>query len=289
VTDPVEAARIIERLRGVTTTASVWYQDAMTTQKPTPRPLVAGNWKMNGLAKTAAAEVGKLLDLLKAAKAPPPVDIAVCPPATLLATLRPLVEGGPVALGGQDCGAAASGAYTGDIAAAMLAEAGARYVIVGHSERRHGAKQGHGETDAVVKAKTDQAHAAGLIAIICVGETLAERDADRTLAVVTGQIEGSLPAGADAGNTVVAYEPVWAIGTGRTPTLAEIAAVHGAMRQKLGARGQGMRLLYGGSVKGSNAAEILAVADVDGALVGGASLTAAEFWPIVLGAAGQPV
>jgi triosephosphate isomerase len=257
-----------------------------------PRPLVAGNWKMNGLSKPGAGEVRKLLGLIarrKAAKKKLAVDIAICPPATLMATLKPLLKGPAVGLGGQDCGTAAAGAYTGNVSAAMLKEAGAKYVIVGHSERRHGAKQGHAETDAVVSAKAMQAHAAGLIAIICVGETLAERDAGRTLDVVASQLGGSLPAGANAANTVIAYEPVWAIGSGRTPSLAEIAEVHAHMRQRLGGQGQGMRLLYGGSVKGSNAAEILAVANVDGALVGGASLTAADFWPIVLGAAGESV
>jgi triosephosphate isomerase (TIM) len=257
-----------------------------------PRPLVAGNWKMNGLAKPGAGEVKKLAALVakhKAAKRKLAVDIAVCPPATLLATLRPLLKGGAIGLGGQDCGTAASGAYTGNLSAAMLKEAGAKYVIVGHSERRHGAKTGHCETDAVVKLKAEQAHAAGLVAIICVGETLAERDADRTVDVVATQLDGSLPEAATAVNTVIAYEPVWAIGTGRTPSTAEVAQVHAAMRQRLGARGQGMRLLYGGSVKGSNAAELLSVPNVDGALVGGASLTAAEFWPIVLGAVAESV
>jgi triosephosphate isomerase (TIM) len=257
----------------------------MTKPQAKPRPLVAGNWKANGLAKSGLAEVGKLLALIAGHKGPLAADIAICPPATLLATLLPAVQGSVVALGGQDCCSAGSGAYTGNITAEMLKEAGARYVIVGHSERRHGAKHGHAETDAVVKAKAEQVLAQGLIAIVCVGETLGERDAGRTLDVVKTQLEGSLPAAADAANTVVAYEPVWAIGTGRTPTLDEIAAVHTAMRTQLGGRGQGMRLLYGGSVKGSNAAEILRVANVDGALVGGASLTAAEFWPIVLGAA----
>jgi len=264
----------------------------MKNPSPKPRPLVAGNWKTNGLAKPGLAEVKKLLALIakhKAARRKLAVDIAICPPATLLGVLKPALKGGAVTLGGQDCCTAASGAFTGNISAQMLKEAGARYVIVGHSERRHGLKQGHAETDAVVKAKAEQAHAAGLVAIVCVGETLAERDADRTLDVVTTQIEGSLPAAADAANTVIAYEPVWAIGTGRTPTLDEIAAVHTAMRRQLGARGQGMRLLYGGSVKASNANEILRVTNVDGALVGGASLTAAEFWPIVLGAAGGTV
>jgi triosephosphate isomerase len=260
----------------------------MTKPQAKPRPLVAGNWKANGLAQTGLAEVNKLLALIaehKAAKRPLEVDIAICPPATLLATLQPAVQGSVVALGGQDCCGAAAGAYTGNITAEMLKEAGARYVIVGHSERRHGAKHGHAEDDAVVKAKAEQVHAAGLIAIVCVGETLAERDAGSTVAVVSSQLDGSLPAAADASNTVIAYEPVWAIGTGRTPTLDEIGAVHTAMRKQLGQRGAAMRLLYGGSVKGSNAGEILEVANVDGALVGGASLTAAEFWPIILGAA----
>jgi len=264
----------------------------MATQANPPRPLVAGNWKMNGLAKPGLGEAKRLLALIarhKAARRKLAVDVAICPAASLLGVLRPALKGSAVALGGQDCGTAASGAFTGDIAAGMLKEAGAKYVIVGHSERRHGAKHGHAETDAVVKAKAEQAHAVGLVAIVCVGETLAERDADRTLDVVASQLDGSLPAAADAANTVVAYEPVWAIGSGRTPTLEEIGAVHAAMRRRLGARGRGMRLLYGGSVKGSNAAEILRVPDVNGALVGGASLTAADFWPIVLGATGGSV
>jgi triosephosphate isomerase len=236
--------------------------------------LAAGNWKMNGRAADLA-EVAAL-----AARAPGPSQVALCLPATLIA--RAAAVAGPVVLGGQDCHAAASGAHTGDIAAGMLADAGARFVIVGHSERR----TDHGETDAAVRAKAAAAQAAGLVAIVCLGETLAEREGGRTLDVVATQLAGSVPDGSDSGNLVVAYEPVWAIGTGRVPTTAQIAEVHAALRAHLTARfgagvADGIRLLYGGSVKPSNAAEIFAVADVDGALVGGASLKAADFATII--------
>jgi triosephosphate isomerase len=187
----------------------------------------------------------------------------------------------PIALGAQDCHAAASGAHTGDLSVAMLADAGAACVIVGHSERR----ADHGETDALVRAKAEAAIAGGLTAIVCIGETLAEREAGRTLAVVGTQLAGSLPEAATGATAVVAYEPVWAIGTGKVATPAEIAEVHAFIRAELvarfGAEGAAFRLLYGGSVKASNAAEIFAVPDVDGALVGGASLKAADFSPIV--------
>lgn len=202
----------------------------------------------------------------------------ICPPATLIAAFAP--HAGPIGLGGQDCHPKASGAHTGDLAAEMLRDAGGAYVIVGHSERR----ADHGETDALVRAKAEAAHRAGLLAIVCVGETLAERDAGRALDVVSGQLAGSLPDAARAVDTVVAYEPVWAIGTGRTPTIDDIAAMHARIRADLGRRfgdAAAFRILYGGSVKASNAAEILGVANVDGALVGGASLKAADFWPIV--------
>ncbi len=240
------------------------------------RKLAAGNWKMNGVAANLS-EVGALL----AAHPAPACEMLLCPPATLVARMADVARGTALAVGGQDCPAKASGAHTGDTAAAMLAEAGASYVIVGHSERR----TDHGETDADVLAKAQAAWAAGLVAVVCVGETEAERDAGQTLDVIGRQLAGSLPEGATAANTVVAYEPVWAIGTGRTPTLAEIAEVHHFMRERLtariGAEAAGVRLLYGGSVKPSNANEIFAVPHVDGALVGGASLKATDFGAIV--------
>jgi triosephosphate isomerase len=205
----------------------------------------------------------------------------LCPPAPLISRLAEVAKGTPLMVGGQDCHPKPSGAHTGDVAAAMLADAGASHVILGHSERR----ADHGETDALVKAKAEAAVAAGLIAIVCVGETEAERDAGQTLDVVGRQLLGSVPDGVTAAQLVIAYEPVWAIGTGRTPSIAEIAEVHAFLRARLVARmgpdGDGVRLLYGGSVKPSNAAEIFAVPNVDGALVGGASLKAADFGAIV--------
>ena len=244
------------------------------------RRLAAGNWKMNGL-RASLEEVEALL----AAHPAPGCEVLVCPPATLLAPLSDLAAG-RLATGGQDCHTSLSGAHTGDISAAQLADAGASHVILGHSERR----ADHGESDALVAAKTRTAWAAGLTAIVCLGETEADRDAGRTLDVIGTHLAGSVPEGATAANTVIAYEPVWAIGTGRTPTLAEIGEVHGFLRARLaerfGAEAAGIRLLYGGSVKPSNAAEIFAVADVDGALVGGASLKAADFGAIIAALAG---
>jgi triosephosphate isomerase len=237
----------------------------------TRRPLVAGNWKMNGLR----ASVGELEKIIAGAKKLATVDLMVCPPATLIAGFAAAARGSDVAIGGQDCHALASGAYTGDISAEMLKDAGAVAVIVGHSERR----QYHGETDADVHAKALAARRAGIVAIVCVGETRAERDAGKARAVVSSQVDGSLPDGAD--NIVVAYEPVWAIGTGLTPTTDDVAEMHGFIREQLCARygeaGQGTRVLYGGSVKPTNAKELMAVDNVDGALVGGASLRAEEF------------
>ena len=240
----------------------------------TVRPLVAGNWKMNGLSAAMAEFNGiKAGAETLAAK----VELMVCPPATLLAQFAWAGKGGKVTLGGQDCHANASGAHTGDIAAEMLKDAGASAVIVGHSERR----TDHHETDAQVKAKALAAHRAGLTAIVCVGEQRAQREAGETLKVVGGQLDGSLPDTATAANLVVAYEPVWAIGTGLTPTPADVAEVHAFIRKKLaeryGAEGTSVRILYGGSVKPSNAEELMAVANVNGALVGGASLKAADF------------
>ena len=241
------------------------------------RKLAAGNWKMNGLIADLA-EIDQLAALYPTA----PVDIIICPPAPLLHPMAVRVAPDIVALGGQTCHTATSGAHTGDLSAAMLADAGARYVILGHSERR----ADHGETDAQVRAQAEAARSAGLAAIICVGETEAEHDADRTLEVVTEQLAGSLPEGARGDTVVVAYEPVWAIGTGRVPSPDQIAQVHSALRAALVARvgddtAAGIRLLYGGSVKPDNAAAIFAIADVDGALVGGASLKAADFAAII--------
>jgi len=236
------------------------------------RPLVAGNWKMNGLT----ASVGEL-SKMAAGVGGLHADLMICPPATLIAAFAKAAQGSPIAIGGQDCHATASGAHTGDIAAEMLADAGATAVIVGHSERR----TDHHETDAQVKAKALAAWRAGLMAIVCVGETRAEREAGKTLDVVGGQLAGSLPDGAAATNLVVAYEPVWAIGTGLTPTPADVAEVHGFIRKRLterfGEEGGAVRILYGGSVKPSNAGELLTIADVNGALVGGASLKAEDF------------
>jgi triosephosphate isomerase (TIM) len=241
------------------------------------RPLVAGNWKMNGLSAALDEAVAVAKGLAAAGKA----DVLICPPATLVSRMASAVGGGRVAIGGQDCHAKASGAHTGDISAEMLRDAGAAFVIVGHSERR----ADHGESDAIVRDKCQAVHRAGLVAIVCVGETAADRQAGRTLAVVERQLSGSLPDGCRASDTIVAYEPVWAIGTGLTPTAADVAEVHAAIRAALagrfGAEGARMRILYGGSVKASNARELMAVADVNGALVGGASLKADDFLGII--------
>ena len=238
------------------------------------RPLVAGNWKMNGL-KASAAEFGKIIE--GSGELWHKTDLMVCPPATLIFTFAAVALGSKVAIGAQDCHAEPSGAFTGDISAEMLADAGASAVIVGHSERR----SYHHEDDATVRAKALAAWRAGLLAIVCVGETKDQRVAGRALDVVGAQLEGSLPDGATAENLVVAYEPVWAIGSGLTPTPADVAEVHGFIRRRLAARfgaaADGIRILYGGSVKPTNAAELMAVADVDGALVGGASLKAEDF------------
>ena len=240
------------------------------------RKLAAGNWKMNGTGADLAE-----VEALVARHPMPACDIVLCPPATLLSRMAGRTAETPIVVGGQDCHAAASGAHTGDVSAGMLAEAGARFVILGHSERR----ADHGETDADVAAKVTAAIAAGLSVIVCLGETLDQREAGRTLEVVGGQFAGSVPDEVPAARLVVAYEPVWAIGTGKVPTVAQIAEVHGFLRQRLVERfsgeGADMRLLYGGSVKASNAAEIFAVPDVDGALVGGASLKAEDFSGII--------
>jgi triosephosphate isomerase len=237
-----------------------------------PRPLVAGNWKMNGLLASKAE-----LDKIVASAPDLPCDLMVCPPATLLARFAAAAKASPVAIGAQDCHPEASGAHTGDISAEMLADAGARAVIVGHSERR----ADHGDSDALVRAKALAAWRAGLTAIVCVGEQKTEREAGRTLEIVGRQLDDSLPDNATGANLVVAYEPVWAIGTGLTPTPADVSEVHAFVRQRLRSRFGGesprIRILYGGSVKPSNAKELLGVAEVNGALVGGASLKADDF------------
>ena len=240
----------------------------------TSRPLIAGNWKMNGL-KASMSELGAIAQ--GASGLWRKVDLLICPPATLLFTAAAVAIGSKVAIGAQDCHPNPSGAHTGDISAEMLADAGASAVIVGHSERR----TDHHETDAMVRTKAEAAWRAGLVAIICVGETWAQRDAGQTLDVVGSQLAGSVPDGATGANAVIAYEPVWAIGTGLTPTPADVAEMHTAIRERLvarfGAVGNAIRVLYGGSVKPSNAKELMAVANVDGALVGGASLKAEDF------------
>jgi triosephosphate isomerase len=241
-----------------------------------PRPVVLGNWKMNGLVDDARALVGAVK-----ARVGDDCDgtLGVFPPATLIERAREWVAGSPIFVGAQDCHSEPSGAFTGDLSAPMLVEAGAQAVIVGHSERR----QYHFEDDATVRAKAEAALAAGLKAVVCIGETEEEYLAGRTLERLDTQLAGSLPDGSTAGDVVVAYEPVWAIGTGRTPTDEEIAAAHGHIRNRLVERfGEGgdMAILYGGSVKPSNARAILATANVDGALVGGASLKADDFWAI---------
>ncbi|MCB2114681.1 MAG: triose-phosphate isomerase [Parvularculaceae bacterium] len=234
------------------------------------KPLIAGNWKMNGLCGSVR-EIEKLIGLFDGA-APDDVEVLVCPPATLVGLFATEFSDEGVGVGGQDCHQNASGAHTGDISAEMLADAGAAYVIVGHSERR----ADHRETDAEVQAKAGAARRAGLVPIICVGETESERKAGRELEIVGAQLAGSIPA--DAEEFVIAYEPVWAIGTGLTPTLDDIAAMHDFIRAKTR---KDIRILYGGSVKPGNAREILSVQNVNGALVGGASLKAEDFAAIV--------
>jgi triosephosphate isomerase (TIM) len=240
------------------------------------RKLAAGNWKMNGTAASLSEVAALLRDH------PTPVcEMLLCPPATLITQMAALAKGTVLHIGGQDCHAKSSGAHTGDVSAAMLMDAGATHVILGHSERR----TDHAETDAQVNAKALAAISAGLVAVVCIGETEGQRDAGQTLDVIGTQLAGSVPDGSTAATLVVAYEPVWAIGTGRTPTLQEIADVHRFIRERLtariGAEAAGVRLLYGGSVKPSNATEIFAVPHVDGALVGGASLKASDFGAIV--------
>ncbi|WP_321391098.1 triose-phosphate isomerase [Emcibacter sp.] len=243
----------------------------------TPKALVAGNWKMNGVTENLV-EIEKLNDLL--GQGAPGCDVLICPPFTLIHQSMQ-VAGDHVEIGAQDCHANIAGAHTGDISAAMLTDQGCKYVIVAHSERR----TDHGETNEMVRGKADAAQKEGLTAIICVGETEAERDAGDALPVVTSQVRESIPAEAVVANTVVAYEPVWAIGTGRTPTTADVAEVHAAVREVLierfGTEGANVRILYGGSVKPENARELMSVDNVNGALVGGASLKADSFYGII--------
>jgi triosephosphate isomerase (TIM) len=245
------------------------------------RPLIAGNWKMNGL-KASMTELEAML--AGAAGVAAKCDLLVCPPATLLAAFAESVRGSKiVSVGAQDCHPKASGAHTGDLSAEMLADAGAKAIIVGHSERR----ADHGESDALVRQKAEAVWRAGLTAIVCIGETREQRDTGKTLDICGTQLKGSLPDGSTAANLVVAYEPVWAIGTGLTPTAADVEQVHRFIRETLtsrfGGEGAAVRILYGGSVKPSNAAELMGVANVNGALVGGASLKATDFLAIAAG------
>jgi triosephosphate isomerase len=244
------------------------------------RPLISGNWKMNGL-KASMAEFEAML--AGAAALAGKADLLVCPPATLVAAFADRARGKSIAVGAQDCHPNASGAHTGDLSAEMLKDAGATGIIVGHSERR----ADHGESDALVRAKAQAAWRAGLVSIVCIGETRAQRDAGQTLDVCGTQLKGSLPDGATAANLVVAYEPVWAIGTGLTPTTDDVEQVHrfirGVLTDRFKVEGAKIRILYGGSVKPSNARELMAVANVNGALVGGASLKAADFLAIAAG------
>ena len=234
--------------------------------------LIAGNWKMNGLRADGLALAADLAQRAKTSR--PGCELLVCPPATLLTLVAEVLQGSGIALGGQDCHAVPKGAFTGSISAEMLRDVGCTHAIVGHSERRHG----NGESNADVQAKALAAWHGGLVAIVCVGETREERETGRATDVVAGQIAGSIPEGATAANLVVAYEPVWAIGTGLTPTNHDIMQMHAAIRDALPAR---TRILYGGSVNPKSCAEILALHEVDGALVGGASLKAEDFWAIV--------
>jgi triosephosphate isomerase len=241
------------------------------------RKLIAGNWKMNGLKADGLALARDLA--ARAAAGPVPCDLVICPPATLLMAVAEAIAGSVIALGGQDCHTRPHGAHTGDVSARMLRDAGCSHVILGHSERR----TDHHESDALIRAKVAAARDAGLVAILCVGETAQERDGGRALEVVGRQLAGSLPDGMSASQLAIAYEPVWAIGTGRTPTPADVAAVHAhlraALRGRVGAPAE-VPLLYGGSVKPGNARELLHVPEVEGALIGGASLAAADFWAI---------
>ena len=250
------------------------------TGKQSRKPLVAGNWKMHG-QKEQIQEVLAIRDALMAMPNRPEADVMICPPATLLMVMAELIDKSVIAFGGQDCHAFEKGPHTGDISAAMLKDAGASAVIVGHSERR----EDHGETDDLVQKKAMATHNAGLASIICVGETKGQRQYDLTLDVINRQLEGSVPPESTPQNTIIAYEPVWAIGTGLVPTLDDIATVHANIRETLEKRfpehAAGMRILYGGSVKPGNAGQLMKVENVDGALVGGASLKADDFMKII--------
>ena len=244
------------------------------------RILIAGNWKMNCLTSDGTALAGDLANRLKA-ESSPSFEMLVCPPFTLLSKVIDAVAGSGVAVGGQDCHMTEKGAHTGDTSAAMLKDLGCTYAIVGHSERR----TDHGETDAIVKAKAEAALAAGLSAIVCVGETLEEREAGKTLDINKRQVHGSLPDGATAENTVIAYEPVWAIGTGKTATPEQAQEVHAMIRAELASKlspavADAMRILYGGSMNPKNAETLLSQTDIDGGLIGGASLKADDFWTV---------
>lgn len=245
---------------------------------PDIRPLVAGNWKMNG----TRASLDQIKAMAEGVKGPlaEKVESLICPPSTLLYVATALCDDSPLKIGAQDCHQNASGAHTGDISAEMIADCFGTHVIVGHSERR----TDHAETDHLVRAKANAAYAADLIAIICIGETAEQRESGQTLDVLKRQLDGSLPDEAIAANTVIAYEPVWAIGTGLTPTVEDVREAHAVMREELvkrfGGEGRGMRILYGGSVKPSNASELMAIENVDGALIGGASLKASDFLSI---------
>jgi len=245
---------------------------------PDIRPLVAGNWKMNG----TRASLDQIKAMAEGVKGPlaQKVESLICPPSTLLYVATALCDDSPLKIGAQDCHQNASGAHTGDISAEMIADCFGTHVIVGHSERR----TDHAETDHLVRAKASAAYAADLIAIICIGETAEQRESGQTLDVLKRQLDGSLPDEATAANTVIAYEPVWAIGTGLTPTVEDVREAHAFMREELvkrfGGEGRGMRILYGGSVKPSNATELMAIENVDGALIGGASLRASDFLSI---------
>jgi triosephosphate isomerase len=247
----------------------------MTTR---PKPLVAGNWKMNG-SRASLSEIAAIRDAVGKGGAGR-AQVLVCPPATLISTAADFCKDSALAIGAQDCHSQPSGAHTGDISAQMLRDAGATYIIVGHSERR----ADHHESDAAVRAKAEAVLRAGLAPIICVGETKTQREAAETLAIVSAQLDGSVPHGLAGERLVIAYEPVWAIGTGLTPSVADVAEVHGFIRRHLSgivaSGAEKVRILYGGSVKPSNAAELMGVADVDGALVGGASLKAVDFMAI---------
>ncbi|MAF95007.1 MAG: triose-phosphate isomerase [Rhodospirillaceae bacterium] len=244
------------------------------------RPLIAGNWKMNGLRADGESLASDLTDLMKN-ETDAVFDMVVCPPFTLIAAVADALAGSAIALGAQDCHPAEKGAHTGDVSAAMLADLGCDFVIAGHSERR----TNHFESDAAVQAKAAAVQAQGMAAIICIGETEEQRDGAMTFDVVKSQLAGSVPKPSTAANTVIAYEPVWAIGTGRTPSTDEVQEVHALIRTELTAalgaeESAGIRVLYGGSMKPENARDLLALEDVDGGLIGGASLTAENFWAI---------